>query len=114
MDSDGSRDIGRTSDIIKVPDYPEAGRSKTMKHGADMALCPEAVSDLDIQEWVQVRYGFVPHPFWIRYCKELYLHIPSMTAEPRPAWHECPEDKRLPIKAALQRFGMLHDQPLIT
>jgi len=22
-------------------------------------------SDLQIEEWVQERYGFVPHPFWI-------------------------------------------------
>jgi hypothetical protein len=79
---------------------------------ANMALLPEKISDLDIQEWVQEHYGFVPHPFWIHHCKELYLHTP-MTTEARPAGHECPEDKRLPIKAAFQHFGMLRDESLV-
>jgi hypothetical protein len=83
-----------------------------MMHAAGSALYPEVVSDLDIQEWVQAYYGFVPHPFWIRHCKELYLHTP-MPTEPRPAWQDCPADKRLPINAALKHFGMLHDEPLI-
>ena len=80
---------------------------------AGMALALKAVSDLDIQEWVQEHYGFVPHPFWIHHCKELYLHTPSMPAELRPAWHECPADKQLPIKAALQHFGVLRGELLV-
>lgn len=78
---------------------------------AGMALSPEPVSDLDIQEWVQEHYGFVPHPFWIRHCKELYLHTPSMPVELRPAWHECPADKQFAIKAALLHFGVLRREP---
>ena len=80
---------------------------------ASMAFSPEAVSDLDIQEWVQEHYGFVPHPFWIRHCKELYLHSPSMSVGPRRPWHECPTDKQLAIKAALQHFGVLRSEPLV-
>jgi hypothetical protein len=79
---------------------------------ANMALLPEKISDLDIQEWVQEHYGFVPHPFWIRHCKELYLHAP-MTTEARLLGRECPEDKRLPIKAALQHFGMIREEPVV-
>jgi hypothetical protein len=78
-----------------------------------MAFSPEAVSDLDIQEWVQEHYGFVPHPFWIRHCEELYLHIPWAPAEARRAWHECPADKQLAIKAALQHSGVLRGESLV-
>lgn len=72
-----------------------------------MAPCSKTVSDLDIQEWVHARYGFVPHPYWIRHCKELYLDTPLAVDEPRRSWHKCPPDKRLPIQEALQHFGLL-------
>jgi hypothetical protein len=74
-----------------------------------MAFLPEKISDLDIQDWVQEHYGFVPHPFWIRHCEELYLHAPTTTE----AGHECSEDKRLPIKAAFQHFGMIREEPVV-
>ncbi len=75
--------------------------------GAGMAKSPEAVSDLDIQEWLQRTYGFVPHPYWIAHCREIYLHTPAASSESRPEWHECPQDKILPIREALQHFGLL-------
>ena len=41
-------------------------------------------SDLQIEEWVQERYGFVPHPFWIDHCKELYPRWPIIRQESSP------------------------------
>ncbi len=66
----------------------------------------KAISDLDIQEWVFERHGFVPHPFWITHCRELYLSSP-IEPEGRPAWHECPRNKRAAIREAFLNFGML-------
>lgn len=80
---------------------------------AGMAIDPKKVTDVDIQEWVRQEYGFVPHPFWIRHCQELYLDTASAPTEPRPVWHACPPEKRLPIKAALQHFGILRDESLL-
>jgi hypothetical protein len=64
-------------------------------------------SDLQIEQWVQKEYGFIPHPFWIRHCKELYIQGPGLPVEGRRPWHECPLDKRSAIKAAFFHFGML-------
>ena len=49
-----------------------------------VALKPGIASDLDIQQWVEQHYGFVPHPFWIKHCRELYLDEPC---SPRNATH---------------------------
>jgi hypothetical protein len=65
------------------------------------------VGDLDIQEWIHHRFGFVPHPFWISHCRQLYLQGPI--EESRQPWHECPPDKRPAIKAAFLYFGILKD-----
>ena len=65
------------------------------------------IRDLEIEQWVEERYGFVPHPFWIGHCKELYLQhtgIPSTTRKP---WHQCPADKRTAIRDAFVHFGLL-------
>ena len=78
---------------------------------AGRAIHAEGVRDLDIQEWVQAQYNFVPHPYWIRHCKELYLSQPPDTDEPRPTWHGCPVSRRRPIKKALRHFGLLRDEP---
>jgi len=64
-------------------------------------------SDLQIEEWVQEHYGFVPHPFWIDHCKELYIQGRRSSVEGRSPRHECPADKRAAIKAAFLHFGML-------
>ena len=64
-------------------------------------------SDLQIEEWVQEWYGFVPHPFWIDHCKELYIQGGRSSVEGRPPRHECPVDKRAAIRDALLHFGML-------
>ena len=66
---------------------------------------PAYVGDLAIQEWIHDRYGFVPHPFWIDHCRELYvLGASGPTRSPR---HECPPDQRPAIKAAFVHFGIL-------
>ena len=65
----------------------------------------ELVGDLAIQEWIHHRYGFVPHPFWISHCRELYIAGTSRQA--RLARHECPPDKRSAIKEAFVHFGIL-------
>jgi hypothetical protein len=67
-------------------------------------------SDLQIEEWVQERYGFVPHPFWIDHCKELYIQGSRSSVERRPPRHECPADKRTAIREAFLHFGMLFEQ----
>ena len=43
-----------------------------------------SVTDLDIERWVEQRYGFVPHPYWIAHCKELYLLAVEKPEEPMP------------------------------
>ena len=64
-------------------------------------------SDLQIEERVQERYGFVPHPFWIDHCKELYIQGGRSSVEGRSPRHDCPADKRAAIKEAFLHFGML-------
>jgi len=66
------------------------------------------VPDLDIEQWVHEHYGFVPHPFWIGHCKELFLRE-QRPAEARKPWHECPLDKRPIIREAFAHFHMLAD-----
>jgi hypothetical protein len=71
-----------------------------------------AVNDLDIQHWVEERYGFVPHPYWIAHCKELYLRGVESPEGLRKPWHECPPEKRSIFREAFAHFGLLADQPL--
>jgi hypothetical protein len=68
---------------------------------------PDFPTDLQIEQWVQEKYGFVPHPYWISHCKELYIEGTEPSEEHRPPWHECPPDKRAALKAAFRYFGML-------
>jgi len=65
------------------------------------------VTDLDIERWVEQRYGFVPHPFWIAHCKELYRLAVETAGDPRKPWHECPLEKRLIMREAFAHFGLL-------
>ena len=65
------------------------------------------VSDLQIEEWVQEQYGFVPHPFWIDHCNELYIESGRSSDKRRSPRHKCPEDKRPAIREAFVHFGML-------
>jgi len=67
------------------------------------------VPDLQIEQWINERYGFVPHPFWISHCKELFLREVEPSAETRRPWHECPADKRVFIREAFAHFHMLPD-----
>jgi hypothetical protein len=67
----------------------------------------KTIADLDIQQWVQEHYGFVPHPYWISNSRELFLRSLEPTPESRRPWHECPEEKRLAIVEAFVHFGLL-------
>lgn len=82
-------------------------RSLTTRSGIGMAtaIAKLNVSDLAIEEWVCERYGFVPHPFWISDCRELYLK--EGHAEPFDERHRCPPEKRLMIREAFVHFGLL-------
>ena len=66
-------------------------------------------SDVEIQQWVQKRFGFVPHPFWISHCKELFLEGAESSQDVRRPWHECPPDKRTAIREAFLELGILDE-----
>ena len=74
---------------------------------AASALAREPVRNLDIEQWVQGRYGFVPHPLWIDHCRELFLD--SVPGGTRRRWQNCPADKQLIIKEAFVYFGLLQE-----
>src|SRR6516162_8762420 len=71
-----------------------------------------AVTDVDIQRWVEQRYGFVPHPYWIAHCKELYRLAVECSEDPRKPWHQCPPEKRSIFKEAFDHFGLVLDERL--
>jgi hypothetical protein len=68
---------------------------------------PEFPTDLQIEQWVQKQYGFVPHPYWISHCRELYIAGTESIEENRRPGHECPPDKRVALKEAFLHFRML-------
>jgi hypothetical protein len=70
--------------------------------------------DVEIQRWVEDRYGFVPHPFWINHCKELYGIGVQEPAIHRKAWHECHPEKRLPIREAFAQLRLLASEEIVT
>ena len=73
------------------------------------------VTDLEIERWVEQRYGFIPHPSWIAHFKELFHLTVGEPANPRNPWRECPPEKRLIIGEAFTQFGLLEDeQPALT
>jgi len=61
---------------------------------------------------VEQRYGFVPHPYWIAHCKELYHLAVEKPEDPHKFWHECPPEKRWIIREAFAHFGLLEDEQL--
>ena len=65
------------------------------------------IADLDIQQWVEDRYGFVPHPYWISHCRELFLQSLEATPEGHKPWHDCPDERREAIREAFLHFGLL-------
>lgn len=75
--------------------------------GTTAARARTPFNDLDIEEWVCERYGFVPHPFWISDCRQFYLNEEnSQTVDCR---HKCPPEKRLIIREAFVHFGLLRE-----
>lgn len=69
-----------------------------------------AATYLEIQKWVEQRFGFTPETCWIAHCKELY-GLPVDTATNRREIERakpCRADKRVAIKKAFEHFGMLH------
>ena len=70
-----------------------------------MASLRRQIDDLEIEEWICERYGFVPLPFWLKDCKNLYLKEgPDRPCDLR---HKCPLDKQLIIREAFVHFGLL-------
>ena len=65
------------------------------------------ISDLELEQWVQEIYGFLPHPFWISHCKELYLGDTGTPRDIRKTLQECPADKCATIRDAFVHFDML-------
>ena len=68
---------------------------------------PDFPTDLQIEQWVQKQHGFVPHPYWISHCRELYIEGTESSGGNRRPWHKCLSDKRAAIKEAFRNFGML-------
>ena len=61
------------------------------------------VDDLEIEQWIHDRFGFVPHPFWIGYCRELYL------AETITLWiNDCNSERA----RELYTLGCIKDQSM--
>jgi hypothetical protein len=75
--------------------------------GSAVIPAPEFPTDLQLQEWIEEQYGFVPHSYWISHCRELYIEGTESSEESRRPWHECPPDKRSALKEAFLHFGML-------
>ena len=65
------------------------------------------IADLDIQQWVEEHYGFVPHPYWISHCRELFLRSLEPVPEGHKPWHQCPEERRDGIRQAFLHFGLI-------
>jgi hypothetical protein len=63
----------------------------------------------EIQKWVRREFGFEPATCWIANCKEIYGLRRSNAPNRRAEEHmkPCPLEKRQPISAAFQHFGML-------
>ena len=73
-----------------------------------MAPAPaRPIADLDIQQWVEEHYGFVPHPYWISHCRELFLRSLEAIPERHKPWYQCPEEKREGIRRAFLHFGLI-------
>jgi hypothetical protein len=105
---------GRLLDPANRPENREISliistREAEMSAATEGDRVGELVCDLDIEQWIHERYGFVPHPFWISHCKELFLLCGELSSETRRPWHECPPDKRLIIREAFAHFGMMEE-----
>jgi hypothetical protein len=64
----------------------------------------------EIQEYVQMNFGYKPKTCWIAHAKEIN-GLPPMTATNRKDLnkreHPCPKEKQEDIKKAFQHFGMI-------
>jgi len=65
------------------------------------------VGDFEIAVWINKRYGFAPHPYWISHCREMF--VPGTAETERLPRHECPPEKRPAILDAFAHFGLLPD-----
>ena len=89
----GSADVGRWGLIMSI--------------AAAASTSIGRISDLEIEQWVQEHYGFVPHPFWISHCEELYLGNTGTPGNIRKPWQSCPADKCAAIRDAFVHFHIL-------
>ena len=87
--------------LILYGEKPDDSATITLPSGARQT---SFVTDADIQQWVQERHGFIPHPSWIAHCRALYSGAPP---ERRPPWLKCPRDKRRAIREAFVALGVL-------
>ena len=78
-----------------------------MNTAAPAGAAASPISDVEIERWVHEHYAFVPHPFWISHCKELYLGDEGTPKLVRKPWHECPLEKRAAIRDAFLHFRIL-------
>lgn len=68
----------------------------------------KSAGDLEIAVWINKRYGFAPHPYWISHCKEIF--VPGTVQTERLPRHQCPPDKRSAIRDAFAHFGILQNE----
>jgi hypothetical protein len=65
-------------------------------------------TDEQIQHWVSERYGFVPPPAWIAYCKRLCgLPVDNVRAYQQSQFNPCPPEHQHAITKAFRHFGIL-------
>jgi hypothetical protein len=66
----------------------------------------------EIMLYVEAKYGFVPHAYWITEVKQL-CNLPLVRGAPNKVGSQrdlnncCPKAKIEPIKEALEHFGMI-------
>ena len=70
-------------------------------------------ADEQIQHWVSERYGFVPPPAWIAYCKRLCgLPVENVRAYQQSRFIPCPRKHQDAIITAFRHFGILPPEQL--
>ncbi|HHU49618.1 MAG: hypothetical protein ACOYEH_04250 [Caldicoprobacterales bacterium] len=64
----------------------------------------------EIQEYVQLNFGYKPKTCWIAHAKEIYGLSPKTAAnrkDLKKRKYPCPEEKQEDIKKAFSHFRML-------
>lgn len=65
----------------------------------------------EIMLYVEAKYGFVPHAYWITEVKQLcnlpLVRGPNKAGNKRDRHNRCPKAKIEPIKEAFKHFDMI-------